>query len=80
MTLACFRAKPRQGNLYRFKRVVSYLSKFKWTTIRIRAEEPDLSSMPTTPCDWEESVHGKVKELTPKDAPTPLGNHVVPIS
>ena len=33
--------------------------------------------MPTTPCDWKESVHGKAEELTPHDAPIPLGNHVV---
>ena len=67
-------------HLYRCKIVVSYLEKFKHATIRIRTEEPDLSSIPTTPCDWEESVHVKVKELTPEDAPTPLGKHVVTIS
>ena len=80
MTLASFRAEPRQGHLERCKRVVSYLAKFKWATIRIRTEEPDMSSIPTTPYDWEESVYGKVKELTPHDAPTPLGKHVVTIS
>ena len=36
--------------------------------------------MPTTPWDWEESVCGKVKELSPHDAPAPLGKHVVAIS
>ena len=46
----------------------------------IRTGEPDSSSTSTVPCDWEESVHGKVKELTPEDAPTPLGKHVVTIS
>ena len=43
-------------------------------------KEPDLSSTPTTPCDWEESVYSKVKELIPEDAPSPLGNYVVTIS
>ena len=28
--------------------------------------------MPTTPFDWEESVCGKVKDLTLKYAPAPL--------
>ena len=36
--------------------------------------------MPATPHDWEESVCGKVKEITTHDAPVPLGNHVVTIS
>ena len=69
MTLASFRDEPTQGHLDRWKRVVSYLAEFKWATIRIRTEEPYLSSIPTTPHDWEESVCGKVKELTPHDAP-----------
>ena len=80
MTLASFRDDPRQGYLDRCKRFVSYLEKFKHATIRTWTEEPDLSCMLTTPCDWEESVCGKVKELTPEDAPTPLGKHVVTIS
>ena len=80
MTVALFRADPRQGHRYRCKIVMSYLIKFKHATIRIRTEEPYLSSMPATPHDWEGSVYGKVKELTPDDAPTPLGNHVVTIS
>ena len=49
MTLASFRADPRQGHLDHRKRVASYLSKFKHATIRIRTEESDLSSTPTTP-------------------------------
>ena len=36
--------------------------------------------MPTTPCDWKESVHGKAEELTPHDVPEPLGKHLVTIS
>ena len=50
MTLESFRADPRQSHLDCCKRVVSYLEKFKCTTIRIRTEEPDLSSILTTPC------------------------------
>ena len=35
--------------------------------------------MPTVPHDWEESVHGKVKELVPQDAPPPLGECMVAV-
>ena len=75
-----FRADPRQGYLDHCTIVVSYLEKFKHTTIRIRTEEPDLSFTTTNPHDWEELVYGKVKELTPHDAPASLGKDVVTIS
>ena len=45
--------------------------------MRIRTKEPDLSSIPITPYEWEESVCGKVTELLPQDAPVPKGKHVV---
>ena len=49
VTLAFVRAELREGHLDRSRRVVSYLVKFKHTTVRIRTEEPELSSMPITP-------------------------------
>ena len=49
IALASFRNEPREGHLDRTRRSVSYLVKFKHTTIRIRTEEPDLSSVPVTP-------------------------------
>ena len=60
VSASSFRDEPRQGHLDRCNTVVSYLAKFKCATIRIRTEEPDLLSIPTTPCDWEKSVYGKV--------------------
>ena len=30
-----------------------------------------------THCDWGESVHGKVEELFPDDAPETLGKHAL---
>ena len=39
-----------------------------------------MSSIPTASYEWEESVHGKVSELLPEDAPAPKGKHVVTIS
>ena len=69
MTLTSFRAEPRQGHLDRAKRVISYLVRFEHATIRISTEEPDVSIIPITHYDWEDSVYGKVKELLPRDAP-----------
>ena len=78
--LASFRAEPRKGHLDRAKRVVGCIVKFRHATIRFRTEEPDMSSIPATSYDWEESVHRKVRELLPEDAPEPKGKHVVTIS
>ena len=80
MTLASFRAKPREGHLNKSRRVVFYLVNFKHATIRIRTEEPDLSSIFITPYEWEESVWGKGTELLPQDAPRQKGKHVVTVS
>ena len=80
MTLASFRAEPRQGHFDSCKIVASYSSKLRWDAIRLRTEEPESSSMPAGPCDWEESFHGKFKELTPHSSPVSLGKHVLTIS
>ena len=48
----------------------------KHAVIRIRTDEPDLSSLPMLEFDWEKSVYGNVKELIPEDAPKPLGKFV----
>ena len=80
MTLESFRAETKNFYLNHCKIVISYLAKFKWATISIRTEEPYLSSMPTTPYDWEESTCGNAKELCPYDAPAPLEKHVLTIS
>ena len=80
MTLASFKAEPREGLLDRARRVVSYALKFKHSTIRIHTEETDFFSMPITPHHREDSVHGKVTKLLPQDAPEPKGKHVVIMS
>ena len=78
--LASFRAEPRKGHLEHTKRAVGYLVKFRHAAIRLRTEEPNMPSIPTTSYDWEESVCGKVTKLLPEDAPAPKGKHVVTIS
>ena len=67
IALASFISDPTQGHRDRCKRVVSHLAKFKWVSIRIRTEEPDLSSIQTAPCDCGESIYVQVKELIPDD-------------
>ena len=77
MTLASFRANPRQGHLDRCKRIYGYLYKMRNAMIRIRTEEPDYSGLPDKVYDWEQSVYTGAEELMPHDAPTPLGKPVV---
>ena len=76
MTLSGFRAAPRQGHMDRVKRIYGYLSKMRHAAIRICTEEPDYSDLPNVEFDWAKSVYGEVKELTPHDAPEPLGKYV----
>ena len=49
MNLALFRAELREGNLDRARRLVSYIVKFKHSTIRIGTEETGLSSISIAP-------------------------------
>jgi len=77
MTMSGFRTAPRQGHLDRVKRIVGYLAKMKFATIRIRTDEPDYSDLPDPDYDWARSVYGNVTELIPPDAPKPLGKRVV---
>jgi hypothetical protein len=77
MTLASFRANPRQGHLDRCKRIYGYLYKFRNGVIRIRTQEPDYSAMPNKIYDWEHSVYGGAEEMIAHDCPKPLGKPVV---
>ena len=77
MTMASFRANPRQGHLDRLKRIYGYLYKMRNGVIRIRTEEPDYSGLPQKLYDWEHSVYAGAEELMPHDAPPPLGKPVV---
>ncbi len=76
MTLSSFCAVPRKGHLERAKRVVSYVAKFKESTIRFRTQEPDYSDIPALAYDWE-CKYSEVVEDIPTDTPTPLGKFVV---
>ncbi len=80
MTLSRFRVAPRQGHLDRIKRIYGYLMKMKHAVIRIRTEEPDYSQFPPKEYDWFHTQYSGAKELTPDDAPEPLGKSVVTTS
>ena len=80
MTISSFRVEPREGHMNRLRRVYGYLLKFKCAAIRIRPEKPDMSDIPESIHEWEESVYGKVSEVVPTVAPEPLGKHVVTVS
>ena len=77
MSLSSFRAAPRRGHLERAKRICGYLWHMKNAVIRFRTHEPDYSDLPNPTHDWDTSVYGKVFEMLPHDAPTPLGKPVV---
>jgi len=76
MTLSSFRAAPRKGHLERAKRIYGYLSKMRNAAIRVRTDEPDYSDIPVQEIDWSRTVHGKIEEIIPDNAPEPLGKHV----
>ena len=76
-TMSSFNAAPRNGHMERLKRMVGYLVGMKDACIRIRTHEPDFSDIPHIQYDWARTVYGNVKEVTPRDAPKPLGNPVV---
>ena len=76
MTLSSFRAVPRKGHLERAKRVVSYVSRFKESTIRFRTFEPDYSDIPDISYNWTRKYDGAMEDI-PDDAPLPLGKFVV---
>ena len=75
-TMARFRAAPRKGHLERLKRICGYIFRTKHYAIRFRPDKPDYTFIPNIEYEWEKSVYGEVKEITPEDAPEPLGEEV----
>jgi hypothetical protein len=76
-TMSRFRVAPRKGHLERLQRIYGYVLETKQAAIRVRVEEPEYSMFPDQVFDWAYSVYGEVMELTPDDAPEPLGKPVV---
>jgi hypothetical protein len=74
MTVSVFHISPRIGHLERLQRIYGYLSKMRFTSIRVRTEEPDFSGVPDHQYDWMYIVYGNT--LLPKDASEPLGRHI----
>jgi hypothetical protein len=76
MTMSSFQASPHHGHLERVKRMVGYLSKFRFAELRILTNEPDFSDIEVAKYDWSKSIYGDASEAVPKDAPEPLGKPV----
>jgi hypothetical protein len=76
MTMSSFRASPCHGHLERVKRMVGYLSKFRFAELRIPTNEPNFSDIEVAEYDWSKSVYENTSEAVPKDAPEPLGKPV----
>jgi hypothetical protein len=51
--------------------------RFKEACIRFRTDEPDYTDLPDQSIEWEKSVYCNATEMTPHDAPKPLGKYVV---
>ena len=64
----------------RIKRIYCYLAKFKHATVRIRTKEPDMFGLPNQDFDQEESIHRKISEVIPDNAPSLLRKHIITIS
>jgi hypothetical protein len=60
MELSSFRAVPRQGHLERGKQVVTYVARFKESTIRFRTLEPDYSNIPDLSYNWTRKYDGAI--------------------
>jgi hypothetical protein len=76
MTMSRFRVAPQIVHFERLKRMYGYLKKLSSAAIRVRVQQPVFDDLPNQHFDWCHSIYGKVTELTPKDAPRPLGNLV----
>jgi hypothetical protein len=76
MTMSGYRVAPRQGHLDRCKRIYGYLSKMRYSQIRINTADPDLSELPVQVQDWKNTVYGDSFEEIPHDIPKPLGKYV----
>jgi len=73
VTMSRFRAEPRSGHLDRLRRMYGYLKNTKKGATRYRTGFVDHSDLPNITYDWMRTVYGDVKEILPRDAPTPKG-------
>jgi hypothetical protein len=76
MMMSSFRASPHHGHLEQVKRMVGYLSKFRFAELRILTDEPDFSDIEVAEYDSSKSIYGNVSKAVPKDAPEPLGKPI----
>ena len=60
--------------------MIGYLTKMRFSRIRVRVNEPDYTDLPTEEYDWMRSIYGNIQEVVPEDAPRPLGSYVTTMS
>jgi hypothetical protein len=48
----------------------------RFSSIRVRTEEPDYSDVPEHQYDWTYTVYGNTNEVLPEDVPEPLGKYI----
>ncbi len=77
MMMSSFRAQPHCGHMDHVKHICGYLFQMSQAAICFCVNEPDYLALLEMQYDWSKSVYGKVKELVPDDAPTPLGKRVI---
>ena len=77
MTISSFRIQPQVGHLERLKQMFGYLCKFCHYKIQFRTAEPDFSAVPCVEYEWSNTAYGRGKGDIPKDAPRPLGKHII---
>ena len=72
MTLARFRAAPREGHMKRVQRVFGYIRQHPKSAICVRVGMPDYTSLTDPEYDWR-TIYGNITEELPHDMPQPLG-------
>ena len=73
VTMSRFRTQPKSGHLARLRGIYGYLKNTKRGATRYRTGYVDHSDLPNITYEWMRTVSGEVKEITPRDAPTPKG-------
>jgi hypothetical protein len=76
-TMSGYHIAPREGPLECLKRIIGYVKKHPFGTIRFHMSIPDHESYHTPKkFDWSSSIYGNVQEDVPHDMPVPKGRVV----
>ena len=76
MTLARFRAAPREGHLKHVQCVFGYIRQHPKSAIRVRVGMPNYTSLTDPEYDWR-TIYGNITEELPHDMLQPLGRAII---